>query len=186
MLAAATVIMTGLVFAPPKGYEEPLTPQYILVFGLGMFASLQGFGDQHSRFPRLSSRMFRIALAIAAAAWLFMVFRGGQNHLRYEDLLMGVISASVLVLATRGERSTWRRIGALPFFVWVGGFSYTLYLIHFPLQQLFWQTFTEPTGLSSLGGFLIVAFLGTASIIGVSFAFYRVFEKPFMRSRPRA
>jgi peptidoglycan/LPS O-acetylase OafA/YrhL len=102
------------------------------------------------------------------------------------NIFIGIASAFLLTAATRNERSIIRRVANLPPIVWIGGFSYSLYLLHFPLQQLIWQLFVQPYPLSKLTGFLIVAGPGTAIILLISFAFYRVFEKPFMRSKPRA
>jgi peptidoglycan/LPS O-acetylase OafA/YrhL len=102
------------------------------------------------------------------------------------NIFVGIGSAFLLIAAKRSHKNIIRRIANFPPIVWVGGFSYSLYLLHFPIQQLIWQLFVQPYHLSKLTGFLIVAGPGTAIILLISFVFYRIFEKPFMRSKPRA
>ena len=63
--------------------------------------------------------------------------------------------------------------------VGLGTFSYSLYLIHFPLI-LVEMALLRSYQLSAPTNFLIYALLGLPVIVGISYAFHRVFERPFM------
>jgi peptidoglycan/LPS O-acetylase OafA/YrhL len=165
-----------------------LTPEYVFIFAIGMFAALRAFRETTPEQAKVRDWTFKVLVAVAAimilrALWLIP---GNLSSGPILNILVGVGSAFLLTAATRSERSIIRRMANFPPIVWVGGFSYSLYLLHFPLQQLIWQLFVQPYHLSKLTGFLIVALPGTATILLISFVFYRIFEKPFMRSKPRA
>lgn len=161
------------------------TPQYVLVFVMGMLAALPVFGtvgpDRTFKVPG----WLKILGACAALVGVGLVFRTRGGHWVVADIIVGLMSAWLLA-STGNQNNPIRRLASFWPIVWVGGFSYSLYLIHFPLQQLFWQAFVESRHLRPLFGFGVVAIPGTALIILISFVFYRMFEKPFMRSRPKA
>jgi peptidoglycan/LPS O-acetylase OafA/YrhL len=164
-----------------------LNPEFVFIFSIGMFAAIRAFRETRQA-PKARDWKFKLLAVIAAlmivrALWLIP---GNFSSGPVLNIFVGIASAFLLIAATRSQKSIVRRVANFSPIVWVGGFSYTLYLLHFPLQQLIWQLFVQPYHLSKLTGFLIVAGPGTAIILLISFAFYRVFEKPFMRSKPRA
>lgn len=164
-----------------------LTPQYLLVFTMGMFASLKAFGapagsDLDLRVPGWLKWLGATALVITCAS----ILRTHGGRLVTADILVGVMSAYLLFSVTRNPNNPVRRFASLGPIVWVGGFSYSLYLIHFPLQQLLWQDVVAPMHFSPTITFSVIAVPGTLLLTLISFLFYRLFEKPFMRAKPKA
>jgi peptidoglycan/LPS O-acetylase OafA/YrhL len=183
LTAALATLFYALVYF---NLIDMLNPEFVFIFSIGMFAAIRAFREtkqQKTRDWKFKLLAVVAALLILRALWLIP---GNFSSGPVLNIFVGIASAFLLIDATRNERSIVRRIANFPPIVWVGGFSYTLYLLHFPLQQLIWQLFVEPYHLSKLTGFLIVALPGTAVILLICFVFYRVFEKPFMRSKPRA
>jgi peptidoglycan/LPS O-acetylase OafA/YrhL len=68
--------------------------------------------------------------------------------------------------------------------VWVGGFSYSVYLIHAPLLQVIWQYGLRPLGLGALPTYLALVALGLPLIVAASWGFWYVCERPFLNSKP--
>jgi peptidoglycan/LPS O-acetylase OafA/YrhL len=100
--------------------------------------------------------------------------------------LFGVIGFCVLVISSLDERSVLRRIASWKPLVWVGGFSYSLYLIHFPLQQLIWQDVVRRWNFTKPVTFLIMAGPVSILLVLLSYVFHRLFERPFMRLKPKS
>jgi peptidoglycan/LPS O-acetylase OafA/YrhL len=156
--------------------------QFLGLFTLGMLAASITHGED---LPRLRVRLPWAILAVACAALtasltLHWGWKAARGHFVALDGLVGIVALSLLVLSSRSEDSAVRR-----FFSWtplavIGGFSYSLYLIHAPLLQLFWQFFLRPLGVGFEARFVLIVLLGMPSIVGAAWLFYRVFEKPFI------
>jgi peptidoglycan/LPS O-acetylase OafA/YrhL len=187
VLALTAALASGFYALVYFNFIAMLNPEFVFIFAIGMFAAIRAFREtkQPAKVRDWKFKLLAVVagLMILRALWLIP---GNLSSGPVLNIFVGIGSAFLLIAATRSEKSIVRRIAEFPPVVWIGGFSYTLYLLHFPLQQLTWQLFVQPCRLSKLTGFLIVAGPGTAIIVLVSFAFYRVFEKPFMRSKPRA
>ena len=187
VLALTAILAASFYALVYFNFVAMLNPEFVFIFAIGMFAAIRAFREakqpQKTRDWKFKLLAVIAAIMILRALWLIP---GKLSSGPVLNIFIGIASAFLLTAATRNERSIIRRVANLPPIVWIGGFSYSLYLLHFPLQKLIWQLFVQPYPLSKLTGFLIVAGPGTAIILLISFAFYRVFEKPFMRSKPRA
>jgi peptidoglycan/LPS O-acetylase OafA/YrhL len=193
--AAKTVLASLLLgFALRFGFAETRLvrahPQFLGMFTLGMLAAyIVRSPDprfvrlrEHGRWALLS--LFAFALVVGLSLW------GGigwsEGHFHWFDLPIGVMTASALAAAARSESGALNRVFSWPPLVAIGTFSYSLYLIHAPLLQVMWQYGLVPLGISneSMLGWLLS--LGLALVIACSYAFFRLFEAPFMRAPQRA
>lgn len=191
------VLALGLVLTTVAHYlvrgtnQAGFSSTYISIFTMGMYASLLVFNDNwsHHTYRRGGALMLIYAMPVVALLPIILPTQSGalvRNHSDAMALLAGAISASFLVIMGRNPRNLFRRALSWAPLVWIGGFSYSIYLIHFPLQQLFWQVFVM-NRISSHGlGFALVSTVGTALIVLCAWGFYRAFEKPFMHMKPRA
>lgn len=161
-----------------------LTPQYFALFVLGMFGAQVAFGRQLLSWHRLP---WGILAGLAAALLLVMRLRLGLSglgrYLDYADLLIGLSAACLLIFLAQNPQSLLRRALDFPPLVAVGLFSYSLYLIHLPLLQVFWQYGLHPFGLSPLKSFLLLLFPGVPLVIAGAYGFHRIAERPFMNSK---
>ena len=92
--------------------------------------------------------------------------------------VLPVLGAALVILC--GATTTRRSVGVLltlPFFVWVGDLSYSLYLWHFPVKVLADRYWSAPQGMLSR-----IVLLGV--VIALSYASFRFVESP-MRSATR-
>ena len=98
------------------------------------------------------------------------------------DIAFGLSTATFLYAATVAPGSLIERFFSMKWLVRIGIFSYSLYLLHHPILQIFYVN--KPAwilGSESTMIYLVVAAL--PSILIVSWLFSLVFERPFVKSR---
>jgi peptidoglycan/LPS O-acetylase OafA/YrhL len=66
--------------------------------------------------------------------------------------------------------------------VFIGTFSYSVYLMHAPLIQVLWQFVLHPLHMTPMAMFLFYLGPGAIVVLAASYAFFRVFEFPFLRA----
>ncbi|MDQ6942727.1 MAG: acyltransferase [Candidatus Eremiobacteraeota bacterium] len=183
-LAAQLAVALVVGFVPHFALHslDWTVPWLTALFAMGLIAA-----DLCSRsaLPKLPWN----ALAIAAsgiACITLLPFRDGFGtsfDLWLPDLTVGAAVALFFVAAHRNERIVPARLLALRPIVFLGTFSYSLYLVHAPLVDL-------------VGALLFRAHAGTVTslvvwigvvvaVIAIAYAFYRVFERPFISSALR-
>ena len=66
----------------------------------------------------------------------------------------------------------------------LGAFSYSLYLVHFPLL-IKMEDILNKHGLSNLLQFFVLLFVGGPLCLGAAYLFHLAFERPFMPGHPK-
>ncbi len=178
MLVLTTVLGFGTsLFFNRIGFHSTFS-HYIVMFGFGMCAAHYAFTVQPHEVKRVVTVCYALVPCLLLAAFVLHHQMGSQKLL--SDTLIGLLTAACLTFATlRPESALSRGLSVKPL-AWLGAFSYSFYLVHFPLQQVLWQLIAHPAGWSRLTTFLFMSSVGTACIIGFAFAFFRMFERPFM------
>jgi len=64
-----------------------------------------------------------------------------------------------------------------------GEISYSSYLIHAPVIYAVWSVLVLPLPVNDAARFLLLLVVGVPAAIAVSYAFFALFEKPFLRIR---
>jgi peptidoglycan/LPS O-acetylase OafA/YrhL len=106
-------------------------------------------------------------------------------HMIFLDPVMGLTAMGMLIYASREGPNRLRTVLSVQPLVWIGLFSYSLYLVHFPLLQIVWQYAVHPLALKAAAEFFVLlAFGGAVSLIS-AFLFFRVFEFPFLNVKRR-
>ena len=146
---------------------------YLEVFSAGMVAAL------------LTVRRSRVApnwlLGSLAVAGLLGVRLGSGNGLLH-DLEASGATVCILLLAANSDGFVKRALST-PLLVSVGIFSYSIYLVHAPVLHLFWLAL-RPLQLSPDLTFVLLAIGCAPFILGASYGFHLLFERPFMRGKP--
>ncbi len=166
-------------------------PQYIGLFALGMLAAYL-VRSEDTAIVVLRRRVPWRSVTLLCVAWVVALsdFWGWQRAVErfyVLDCPVAVAALCVLVFTSIDKSSVATRILSWRPLVFVGTFSYSLYLIHAPLLQMLWQYILAPAHLSAAVMFAALMGPGALSILGFSYGFFRVFEEPFMgRSAPRS
>jgi peptidoglycan/LPS O-acetylase OafA/YrhL len=186
VVGAALTLGYALMFGFSETRLERANPHYLGMFALGMLAAYVVRSEQPV-FARLRERVPWAWLGLSAflvAAGLVRYWGLGPSTSRfpYLDLPVGVMATALLISTSSAPSSLLERVFSFRPLVFVGTFSYSLYLIHAPLLQLLWQYGLNPLGLRSDALFLVLMTAGLALVLLCSYLFHLAFEAPFMRA----
>jgi peptidoglycan/LPS O-acetylase OafA/YrhL len=174
VLALAGVFCAGVMLAFPA--SEKLYPWYGVLFILGMAAARWAMDPRLKRLPVSALTgvfVLFFSLALASIGW--------TKELVWRDGLMGIAVSALLMAGLQSPESRWCKIiGAKPLMV-LGTFSYSLYLMHHPILQVIYAN--RPAVASTMVrqyAFLIACL---PLVAGLCYAFFWVFERPFMGAK---
>jgi peptidoglycan/LPS O-acetylase OafA/YrhL len=129
------------------------------------------------RLPR------RLWLALGALVWLPVVYLVQVSKVLpppLDNLACGLSFASLVGLVV--SMPTSKPSILLKFAAWVGGISYSLYLVHQPLLLVMRPTIYK-LALRDNVLWLVATTLAVPGLIGCAYVFHRAFERPFLRGQ---
>jgi peptidoglycan/LPS O-acetylase OafA/YrhL len=183
--------MIATAFAGSVGpfYFPGLTLHFVGLFALGMTAAWLAASE---RSPWINFRnripwsLLMVMFGLCAAA---LSMSGGDIDAlaAFIELPIGLFAASLLVAASRPGRSgRVRRILAARPLVFVGMFSFSVYLIHAPLLQAEWQYGLRPLHQGSRLSVALLISIGVPLMLAAAYGFFHLFERRFMHPPQRA
>ena len=176
----------SLLFCLRGTFLAAFTAQYIALFALGMFGAAIAYDPNAEKWAvwRKQIPWKWIALSLFLTVALFCLGLGWQNasqYIPYLDLLIGLSSCCLLVAASKPNSHYIQKVLAFKPLVFIGSFSYSIYLIHYPLVTILCKYFFFPLHLNDLSLFLLLVFVGLPIILVASYLFFLGCELPFMR-----
>jgi peptidoglycan/LPS O-acetylase OafA/YrhL len=196
-LAAAVIggFAVGLlpVLLLPSGTDfDTWCPWMLGDFAVGMAAASIAFAPPE-RIVSKGMKIWGLAAAMVVAGIALLQIRFPQLwHAMEEwqkDVLTGAAVGLLLVYLARCQLKCTRppllfRMldSRLP--IALGAFSYSLYLVHFPIISVL-DIFVGHLSHNAKVQVLTMYVIGTALSLICGYAFYRVFERPFISARPR-
>ncbi len=176
-LLPPSLIVTALC---PSGFSSRYTVLiYLPVFIAGVFAAEVWTRPDHA-LSKLLLRFVKPALATCVVVLvLFAPHSESIKRAALPEVLLGLVFCFFLTLSAVSRRGPLPAV--LRVLQWIGTISYSLYLIHEPLMEIFsallhplnWQPWEKFVFWQ--GGLLPV-------LIALSYLFHLVFERPFMSS----
>ena len=164
-----------------------LTPHFAGLFALGMLGAYIVFAKD-SRVAQSARQLnWGLITGLSLAALILLCLRWPLgvifSRLPILDFPAGVTAMSLLISGVLTPNYLIVRfLGSRPL-AFCGGFAYSIYLIHAPLLQVFWQYVLHPYGLGRVETFWLLTLIGTPIILGVCYMFYLCCERPFLKYR---
>jgi peptidoglycan/LPS O-acetylase OafA/YrhL len=168
LCAAAAAALLGVA---PEAIK--LYPWYLPLFGVGMAAAHFAYR------PNLTvGTVPALAAGIAICSVAGVILFSHDIPMAFADALIGLAAAAVMYLGSVAPSSRMSRAFGWKPLVGLGAFSYSLYLLHHPVQQVLYVyrpwIFQGPALKMT---YLVV--LGLPVVLGVSYLFSLLFERPF-------
>ena len=162
---------------------DGVTVQFLGLFAMGMLAA--DVAGRPRRLPAWAGPATIVGCAVATAAgvWHWGLI-GSMHRGRYLDAGVGGVVAPALVLLARHPRCRPARVLGVRPLVWLGGISYSFYLLHAPLVQVAYRYVALPLRLSMPARLLVLIGAAFALTLVVSVPFFAAVERPFMSRRP--
>jgi peptidoglycan/LPS O-acetylase OafA/YrhL len=187
--AWASLLAGGLYVALlGHGSLRVITPQYLILFMLGMLGAAIYSSPRWETLKSLPWGVFAgVLIPGMMAVHHFAPPRLVDTYLGVEDVFVGLGAMSLLLAGAR-PGIVARALSVKPL-VFVGKFSYSVYLIHIPILELLAHFVTPRYDVS--GTTAAVKLLGMGALVAVAtagaYVFYLAFERPVVRmlSAPR-
>lgn len=162
-----------------------LTPHFLALFTLGMLgATIASSPLAHWRLWREKPIWTAGALVCAGALCAVNALDGPRieaSGWASADAIAGLGAMCLLVAVSRPAPNIMQRLLSAPLLVWIGMFSYSLYLIHWPLLGIFYGylhgRFHRGDAFTVVAMFLVAVPL----IVIIAQRFYVICELPFIR-----
>lgn len=189
-IVASFIILYFLIHSPIH-YDANTTvgimPQYLALFVLGMLGATICHST-NANFSRLRQRIPWLFLMYGSLALVILlckmkIFYGSRVPVAYNDVFAGIWAMSLLVTISISEKNCFRKFLAWRPISFVGTFAYSIYLIHGPIQQFLWQYILRTLHLQLFSVFIVQCTVGTIIIIGISYCFFLIGERPFLKSK---
>jgi peptidoglycan/LPS O-acetylase OafA/YrhL len=180
--ATASWITFPAAFAIRNESWAAVSPHYLAIFCWGSAAAYVVNSPEPCWRKIRGSRLWVLALVAAAIATVFLCYSWGWAPQRIFalDALAGAGGVALLVVAGRSGSNPLRNLLSGKPLVLLGGFSYSLYLVHAPLIQVVWQYLISVWFREAVPQFLGMLGIGVPLIVLSAWVFYRFCEKPFM------
>lgn len=166
--------------------QPQLYPQYLGVFALGALAAAIAFATDGTMMAHLRRHLpwpLLTLLGATAVVFVCVLSTPVSLWLPLVDCVTGCFALALLVYTTCQRESTLTRILTWRQLVFVGTFSYSIYLLHAPIVQLTWQYILAPWHVQPEGTFALLVLIGMPGVLLSSYLFHLIFERPFMTRR---
>jgi peptidoglycan/LPS O-acetylase OafA/YrhL len=202
-MVITVIVAFAIGFAPHFLSSHPMDlaiPWFLGLFALGMAAAALNFSEKPNWVTfrqRLPWRWIAVGCVVLLTAvyWRRPSIDFDFKYVVLSDLLVGLFAVSLIVdctsyLTTSAEAQTKRQPSAIlnllemRWVLWLGTFSYSLYLIHMPVLALL-QIPINLLHLSISTRFFVSLLVVLPASIVAAYGFYFLFEKPFL-SQPKA
>lgn len=165
-----------------------ICPHYFGLFTLGMLAVEVAF-SQEDTYTNIRKKLPWGLMTLVFAGVAIIAFRTifispfVTPLWSLCDLAAGICFFCLLISVSSNQKNWFYPILAWKPLVFIGTFSYSIYLIHSPLMQLFYQYIVKPLALTSFISTPILSCLMIIFIIPISYLFFLIAEKPFMNNK---
>lgn len=168
------------------------SPWYIGLFAFGMGAAVV-MCDRNGRYSRISSALVQNAALISMEGGFLLVAALTPQWLESDfywliDVFVGAFTALFILACGNKSNRSWLYKAAVQglesrVLMTLGAFSYSLYLIHFPILQRI-SDILRQHHFSHYFQFGFLLFVGMPVCLALAYLFYLAFEHPFLSGHP--
>jgi peptidoglycan/LPS O-acetylase OafA/YrhL len=162
-----------------------VSPWYVGLFAMGMAGAIHAFAPKREHAWSDRTPWFTVVMI-----GTLLTFLGWDFILR--DVLTGVATVTLLVFCANHASSIEGTVRPVALrllesraLVTLGAFSYSIYLVHYPIIALA-NGWLASLGIGVSARLILMLLVVSPLAVVVSYAFHIMCEKPFMPGRPRS
>jgi peptidoglycan/LPS O-acetylase OafA/YrhL len=167
---------------------------YIVLFALGMLAADLSFSQSKSA---VKAAKFPWTLLLVLSSLVFIAYKGklqynidvsSHMHDIIADILFGIVCFALLGVCANEKNKYTKFQFFQTFFSWrplvfMGIFSYSIYLVHAPILQVLYVHVMPVLKLTPIYATVVLIIIGTVTIVSFAYLFFLAFEKPFLSKK---
>jgi len=179
-LAIAVGIVVAVILQPTR--FAGLTAHYLSLFTFGMIGATICFSSNSTAVRYRASTLW-LGISAGFCALVLLCTQIPLATTKYQigmDILVGLCAVTFIIGLTHSRQSWIHRCLNWAPFVYIGTFSYSLYLVHLPILQLLWQYVLVPAHPKAQLDLFLLILGGLTLGVAFSWLFHIVFERPFM------
>ena len=162
-------------------------PYFLTLFVYGMLACAIAFGKE-AEFEKMREKRQWLWLGLANLVLIVILKRKTSFEFFHlsctSDLLVaGPLFMLLLISASQASKKHILNLLSWKPLVWIGTFSYSIYLMHAPMIQIIWQYLLLPFKSNDGLTFFLLAIPGTLLIVVMCYPFHLICERPFMNTK---
>ncbi len=167
-----------------------INPHYLALFVFGIAAAYitHAISGKQKLFARFALAKICITavilLALLTVAKHYYSVHSAMPQFVLNDLREGVFTAVLLIFVSSNNIKWLQQLLSSKILTSIGAFSYTIYLLHPPLLQLFTQYVMHPLHLSATAQVITMVLVGCPLVVVGSYLLFFVVERPFMNQAP--
>lgn len=154
---------------------------YIILFTIGLIAAYLSFTT--GKFATLKTKIpWRLTFLFIIALFVLSYNHLGNSGLigiSLRDVLFATIVLCLLMQCVNSNSGLVKVLNWQPL-VFLGSFSYSIYLLHAPLLQVIYKYLISPLGYSSYTSAILLIIFGSSICVALAYMFFIFFEKPFL------
>jgi len=163
-----------------------MSPHYLGLFALGMLGANIAYGEGDKW---RSWRDKRLWLPLTYVLWAVVLVLNLHPLMAWQypylvDLIAGPASLCLLVAASKPGHNRLHSLLSRPTLVFVGTFSYSIYLLHDLLLRVILTHVLVPLTSDRLVQWFLLVTMGVPVLVAVIYLFHLVAERPFMNTKP--
>jgi len=183
-IVLTVVFMHGVSWLWETTVGYSLSASYGVLFAMGMLAASLVWSPDYERYRKLPWNLFvGVATVLMVGATFLQTRHASMVPLFLTNYFVGFWALTILVASSMEENTFIHKCLALKPLVFIGTFSYSLYLIHAPLLQMFWQYVFQPMRFQPLLMLSALLFVAVPLILLAAYLFFLACERPFMQNR---
>ncbi|CAN5705493.1 hypothetical protein BH09PLA1_BH09PLA1_30050 [soil metagenome] len=180
IVASVCVAMTtGAIIEAFMPVNNEACFHFIGLFGFGMAAAHWVNKTQGSSAARSRKASFVAAACVAMIAMVMTVPALTRQPKIAVDLVIGAATAILIAVTASGESSLTRLLSRAPMRK-LGDFSYSVYLIHFPLIALGHAVIRDYMNVPATVQMFAMIFIVSPVAVACCYLFHLMFERPFL------
>ena len=189
LIAFFVGLLPHILLSAPNNFDWA-SPWFLGLFAMGMSGAVIAFADTPRRVAIKQKVAWNALSVVFVAILLAIIYFGPAIPMWQVDLIVGAASTCLIVFCTR---STAHETG-VPLVlrllesrgaVALGTFSYSIYLVHLPIQQVLTRLL-QARHFAPAQTFAINLVAGIPFILALAYLFHMAFEQRFMSFHPRS